>query len=131
MRKEIELEKLEVERGKFTPDNESLMQGLIDKLVKKGIYPSKKTKTMEKYGYSILDMVKAWGVNWHIYQEPLECPYCNTNLKNEESGPPFKREIGISDLVLDKNVDCMCPDCYRSLFDGKQYDREKFKDKGG
>ena len=131
MRKEIELEKLEVERGKFTPDNESLTQGLIDKLVKKGIYPSKKTKTMEKYGYSILDMVKAWGVRWHIYQEPLECPYCNANLKNEECGAPFKREIAISDLVLDRTVDCMCPDCYRSLIDGKQYDREKFKDKGG
>lgn len=121
------LRNLEIQRGLLCKDGESLMKRLIDGLVEKGIYPSKPTKAMEKNGYSILDMVKAWGARWCYYEEPLECPYCKANLKDEENGPPFKREIAINDFFCDGTIDCICPDCYRSLNNGKQYDREAFE----
>ena len=121
------LEDLKAERGKYTKSDELVMQGLIDKLVEAGVYPSEPTKTMENYSYSILDMVNAWGVDWYLYREPLECPNCKANLKNEDDGPPFKREIAISNFVLDRVVDSICPDCYRSIHTGEKYDKEEFE----
>lgn len=121
------LKKLNEERGKFFSRDEKVMQGLIDDLVTEGVYPSEPTPCMLAYKYSILDMVSSWGVNWYMYEEPLECPYCKANLKDEKNGPPFKREISMVDFFLDGIVDCICPDCYRSLNNGKHYDKEEYE----
>jgi len=116
------LELLEMERGKFTTSDESVMESLIDELVNRGVYPSKTIS-----GISILEMVKSWGVYWYKYDEPLECPYCGVDLRDLKNGPPFKREIAMSDFFLDRVVDYVCPDCYRSLNDGKHYDKNEFE----
>jgi rubredoxin len=121
------LQELREERGKFSGSDESLMQRLIEGLVNKGIYPSEPTGAMKKMGYSILDMVKSWGVDWYQYDDPLECPHCKANLRNEEDGPPFKREIAMSDFFLDVVVDYVCPECYKSLEGNKQYNKEEFE----
>lgn len=121
------LGELDRERGKFTVSDEKVMQDIIDDLVKEGIYPSEPTKAMKKYGYTILNMVQSWGVNWYLYDEPLECPYCKVNLRDEENGTPFKREIAMNDYFLDGVIDCICPDCYCSLNNGKRYDKNAFE----
>lgn len=120
-KEEILLSNIEKERGKY-PANDELIKKLVDKLIEKGIYPSE-TKT----GMSVFTMVKSWGAYWYIYNEPLECFYCKANLRDEKNGPPFKREIGMSDSFLDRIVDFVCPDCYRSLDDGKHYDKTEFQ----
>lgn len=124
--KNILLNQLKAERGKFTNSDEKVMQELIDELVTLGVYPKEPTKAMKDCGYSILKMVNCWGVDWFEYKEPFECPTCKADLRSVE-GPPFKREIGMSDWELDSVVDFVCPDCYRSILDtGKQYDKEEF-----
>lgn len=120
------LEKLRIERGKYTKSNELVMKELIDKLVEVGIYPSDPTKAMKDHNYSILDMVNTWGVDWYFYDEPFECPHCKSDLR-DKNGPPLKREIAISNFVLDRVVDYICPDCYRSLNSGEQYNKEEFE----
>lgn len=121
------LESLEDERGKFTSANESIMKDAIEVLVKEGVYPSEPTGAMKKFGYTILDMVKSYGAYWYTYDEPFNCQYCGANLKDEENGVPFKREIAINDFFCDGTIDCICPDCYRSLNNGKQYNKEEFE----
>jgi len=121
------LEELNTERGKYAKSDELIMQELIDKLVELGVYPSEPTEAMKTHSYSILNMVNSWGTDWYLYREPLECPNCKANLRNEDSGPPFKREIAISNFVLDRVVDSICPDCYRSIHTGEKYDKEGFE----
>ena len=119
------LKELEAERGKITDYDEKVMQRLIDELVALGVYPKEPTKAMKELGYSLLTMVKYWGSEWYKYSEPLECPNCKVDLRSTE-GPPFKREISMSDWEIDREVDLICPDCYRSIENGKQYDKEEF-----
>ena len=126
-RKEQLLDNLKEEREKFTQSDKTKMQKLIDELVQEGVYPSEPTPAMKQYNYSILTMVESWGEDWYAYGEPFECPHCGANLKDEKSGPPFKREIGISDFFLDCRVDSICPDCYRSLDSGRQYNKKDFE----
>lgn len=121
------LMELDKERSKFTKWDENKMQEMIDVLVKEKIYPSKPTPAMKQHGYTILDMVKSWGVNWCIFDGMDECPNCGADLRDEKNGPPFKREIGIYSMEEDRTVDKICPDCHKSINDGKQYDKTMFK----
>ena len=118
---EILLFDLEKERGKY-PANDEIIKKLTDQLIEKGVYPAK-TKT----DMSVLTMVQSWGAYWYKYDEPFECPYCKANLRDEKNGPPFKREIAMSDLLLDRTVDFVCPDCYRSIINGEHYNKEEFE----
>lgn len=118
---------LDIERGKYANYDEIEMQRLIDRLVEVGTYPSEPTQAMKKNGYTILTMVKSWGVDWYKFEEPLTCCKCGENLKDEENGPPFKKEIAISDFYLDRTVDFVCPKCFRSLRNGKKYDSKDFE----
>ncbi len=105
------LDELDQERQKFTRSDKEKMKEMVDLLVSAGIYPPMNEK-MAKQGSTHLSMVESYGARWHVYDSPLECPHCKADLRNHESGPPFKREIGIEvrgfyDGVAYYN----CPDC--------------------
>lgn len=104
------LEQLREEREKYTRSDKTKMQQLIDMLVASGVYPQS-TPAMEEHNYTHLTMVECWGVDWHEWRGELSCPKCGADLRNHESGPPFKREIGIYDQFRDCTVAWQCPDC--------------------
>lgn len=71
------------------PDNEKIMK-MIGELIDCGVYPS---DTVKDNPNTILAMVKGWGVRWHEWEEPFECPHCKVDLRDQRAEPPFKREI--------------------------------------
>lgn len=96
---------LDEERGKFTRSNQDLMQRYIDELIARRVYPTHWPAP------DVHERVRGWGAHWHLYSEPLNCPHCNADLRDTTWGPPGKREIGHSDLYLDRIVSWQCPDC--------------------
>ena len=111
------LTELKEEREKFIHSNsdEAKMKELVDLLVTMGVYPES-TPVMEKYHYNHMTMMQSWGVDWHRWKEPHNCPKCGSDWCDRKLGPPFKREIGISDLRRDRTTQLACPDC-KSHFD--------------
>jgi hypothetical protein len=109
------IDALKAERAKFTKADKDVMQGYIDALIECGEYPAELTPVMAKQGTTHLRMVEGYGADWHRYSGPLECRHCKADLRNHESGPPFKREIGISDRLLDRITGYKCPDCGEML----------------
>lgn len=93
------------ERGKFTRSNEELMRELTDELIARRVYPT------HWPGPDPHERVRGWGARWHEYSEPHDCPHCGADLCDRKWGPPGKREIGQSDLRLDRIVGWKCPDC--------------------
>lgn len=83
---------------------------VVMELVRRGIYPEK-----SKMGHEPKEMVMWFGPDWYKYREPLNCPHCNANLRDEEHGPPGKREIGVYSRELDRTMFYTCPDCGRKL----------------
>ena len=105
------LDLLAKERQKFTKANSNYMQHLVEYLVEMEVYPAP-TPTMEKQNLSYLRMVECWGAHWHEWRGVLKCPHCEADLRNVESGPPFKREIGIEiQGWYDGVLYYQCPDC--------------------
>lgn len=100
---------LSEERNKFTRSNESLMSEYIDELIARRVYPTHWPAP------DIQERVRGWGAHWHVYREPLNCPHCNSDLRDRQWGPPGKREIGLSDG--DNVFAWRCPDC------GKEWPR--------
>lgn len=100
------LELVKEERERFSRRDKKLLHAMIDELVRRGVYPAE-TKTDN----DIYTMVDGWGAYWHIWNSPLNCPNCNTDLRDHNGGPPFKREIAIYDRGLDRTVAFRCPDC--------------------
>ena len=96
---------LDQERSKFTRSNGDLLRRYVDELVARGVYPS------HWPGPTPYERMSGWGADWHRYEEPLHCPLCNADLCDRVNGPPGKREIGRSDLRLDRIVEWHCPDC--------------------
>lgn len=82
---------------------------IIQRLVDLGVYPPP-TKAMLDNEYTYLTMIENYGVFWHMYADPIECPYCHSDLRSPE-GPPFSRLISIYSQVLDMSVAYQCPDC--------------------
>ena len=78
---------------------------LIEVLVDTGYWPA----TNKTGQYTAKKMWEGYGERWNEYDGPLSCPHCNTDLRNMESGPPFKREIGI--IANDRVKNWRCPDC--------------------
>ena len=98
------------EEREFTKSDKDIMQGFVDLLVTLGVYPES-TPAMENHGYTHLQMVESWGAHWHEWREPLSCPSCGSDWRDQESGPPFKREIGIYSQGQDRTAAWKCPDC--------------------
>lgn len=96
---------LDDERQKFTRSNEELMRTLTDELIARKVYPT------HWPGPDAHERVRGWGARWHLYREPLHCPHCNADLRDQTWGPPGKREIGHSSRVLDRTTHFSCPDC--------------------
>ncbi len=74
-----------------------------------------------KSGTSALKMVECYGARWFLYAGPFYCTYCNEDLRDRQSGPPFKREILQSSSNDDgrKVHQLICPKCNNNVFSGK------------
>ena len=96
---------LDEERGKFSSSNEELMNRYIHELILRRVYPVHWPKP------DVHERVRGWGAYWHQYREPLNCPNCNADLRDQKWGPPGKREIGHVDPVRDRVAKWQCPDC--------------------
>lgn len=110
---EMLLDELDNEREKFTKADKQKMQEIIERLVNANVYPV--TSAMKKHGYNAMTMVESYGARWHIWKQPLQCPHCSTDLRDYESGPPFKREIAIYSRELDRTTHFECPDCHKQI----------------
>lgn len=98
------LDALDAERLKFTQSDKQKMEALCNQLVELGVYPA-----VSKSGFPALTMVEGWGVHWHEWQEPFNCPHCNADLRDHDAGPPFKRELAF--YQFDRTTHYNCPDC--------------------
>lgn len=102
------LEALKDERGLLIQTSNEIMKIMIDELIRRKVYPE---NTPEGNPNDIYAMVSGWGAYWHTWKGTLECPLCKADLRDHESGPPFLRQIGISDQGLDRVIGWQCPDC--------------------
>lgn len=92
--------------------DEALYRGMIDELIRRGIYPK---ETIEGNHNTVYEMVDGWGARWYLWRGALECPHCKADLRDQRTGPPFKREIGMYDRGLDRTTHFACPDCKKKL----------------
>lgn len=98
---------LDAERSKFTRRNETIMENLVNELIRRNVYPAK-----SNIGLSALKMVDGWGAYWHKFsKDPNPCPNCKTDLNDHEHGPPFSLKISIYDRDKDRTVAWKCPFC--------------------
>lgn len=73
-----------------------------------GIYPR---ETVPGNPNSVLTMVECYGARWFEWCGPLNCPHCKADLRSLDTGPPYKREIGMYDRDRDRTSHFVCPDC--------------------
>ena len=81
--------------------DEKRIDALIKMLIALGEYPK---ETIRGNPNAVRQMVSGWGAYWHKWKDPLSCPHCDADLRDHETGPPFKREIQTSSGFI-------CPDC--------------------
>ena len=108
------LQELDSLRSKFTQItslDDQRMDNIIAELVERKVYFE--TPMIRKFSNDkpYRKMVECWGVYWFRYSAPFECPLCEANLCDEVHGPPFKREIGMYSMELDRTTRMICPDC--------------------
>lgn len=108
---ELVLGELDRERRKFSQRDPARMSALILWLIREGEY-REPIGTPHK---DLLTAIEYYGAFWHRFDEPLHCPRCKADLRDHEHGPPFKREIGLSNG--DSIRRWRCPDC------GKEWPR--------
>ena len=102
------LRELEQELSKrYSESNKEKVDTLCHALVENSTYP-------EDYEYS-RKMVEYYGAHWHEYQEPLNCQHCGADLRNLDSGPPFKREIHVKCMYNSHTSYLECPDCGKEI----------------
>jgi hypothetical protein len=89
----------------------------IGEAIELGVYP-KSTPTMKKNGYTHLQMVESYGHDWHVYRKPHKCQ-CGFDLRDKRNGPPYKLEIGHTDLRTDRTTHHECPKCGERVLRGK------------
>lgn len=92
------------------PPQHDKMEELIREAQLAGIYPK---ETVEGNPNDVVQMVKGWGAQWFVWKGPFECQHCGADLRDQRTGPPFKREIGR--IENDRCVEFTCPDCGKKL----------------
>jgi len=106
------LQKLHVERQKFTKSDRELMELLVSRLVEMGVYPKCGGGT---YKYPALKMVECYGVDWHQFDAPHFCSECHSDLRSWDTGPPYKREIYVKSRDREFQSYYQCPDCKANI----------------
>lgn len=102
-----ELNEIRLKFSDRTIEDDARYNEIIMLLVQFKVYPEK-NKTNR---YTAEQMVDNYGVMWHVYGVPLNCPHCKGDLRDLTSGPPFKREIGIYSPERDITTAWQCPHC--------------------
>lgn len=102
------LDEVDAEWRRFTERNDLKLSMLVQELVARSVYPP-----LTVAGTPALQMVIGHGARWHIWSGPLECRHCRADLRHAELGPPYKREIGITEN--DRCTKFKCPDCGKIL----------------
>jgi hypothetical protein len=95
---------------------EEALQRFVSFAVETGVMPQ-----TSKSGTSALKMVECYGARWFLYAGPFYCPYCNEDLRDHQSGPPFKHEILQTSINNDGRQvhKLICPKCNNNVFSGK------------
>lgn len=102
---------LDRERRKSTQARKMVLLACVDSLIRRRVYPAQTLNgnpTRDPY-----KMMEGWGAYWHIWKEPLVCPHCQADLRDNVLGPPFKREVGM--VHQDRVSYFYCPDCKHTL----------------
>ena len=94
----------------FREPDEQLIHSMVDELIARGVYPK---ETVEGNPNTVYSMVDGWGAHWHVWRGPFECPHCKADLRDQRTGPPFKREIGM--VAHDRVTHYVCPDCKQTI----------------
>ena len=110
------LDALDAERQKFTWSDDALMRSMVADLIARGVYPA---QTVDGNPNDVWAMVMGYGARWFQWREPLACHHCAADLRDHRAGPPYKLELGHYDMIEDRTVDFMCPECKRSLREPK------------
>lgn len=99
-----------VARERISPHcDEQRLRAMIDTLVEHGVYPPIRPGNPN----DVYAMVQGYGADWHVWKEPLACPHCKADLRDQRTGPPFKREI--VQIVNDRSAGRTCPDCSKTF----------------
>lgn len=106
------LKMLADERGKFTRSDKVVMSELISELQSRGVYPQ---DTVPGNPNSVVTMVECWGAYWHEWSGQLSCPHCHVDLRDQNTGPPFKREIAVYSRERDRTTHYSCPSCHKDF----------------
>lgn len=101
------LQAIESERENYASCDKELSR-LVMFAQQVGIYPQ---ETMAANPNDVLAMVKGWGAFWHQWGGQIHCAFCEADLRNHDLGPPFKREVGITNHLSDKTEYHQCPAC--------------------
>lgn len=110
---ELLLDRLDEERRRFSNADDAVMRSLVEELVRRFEYREPIGTPHEVRPFvpleSILKAVWGYGARWHRFAEPLACPHCKADLRDHESGPPFKLEVG--HVQNDAVTEWSCPSC--------------------
>jgi hypothetical protein len=101
---------LGLERSSFSKRDDAKIDALIEILVKRGVYPK---ETVPGNPNTVRRMVDGWGAYWYKWDERKTvtiCPHCQADMRDYKKGPPFLRNIGISDSSSAHTWEC--PDCH-------------------
>jgi hypothetical protein len=101
------LDALRAEREKFSDADEQLIWAMCELLIERGEYPM----VWNGNPINVRQRVQGYGAYWHRWTGTLDCPQCKADLRDQENGPPFTREIGLYDVGMDRTRVMKCPDC--------------------
>lgn len=120
------LDYLDAERRKFDEADDNLKLQMVKELIKRGVYPA---ETVPGNPNTVSTMVNGYGAKWHEWRPPFACPHCGADLRDHETGPPYKREIGMYSDELDCTTGFICPDCKVNLRAGATAWKRVIEDK--
>lgn len=106
----------------LTDEAERETEEICLRLVELGHWPARSNNTIdESFNRSARQMYEGYGINWHQWEQPWWCVHCEADLCRRDMGPPFKREIGITDTLRDCITHFICPDCKKTIIGRDSY----------